>query len=139
MNGRLPVRICTANRQAPLTVSTDLAPADGVHGRVPQGHAEPAAAADRANGMAPTTHPLDSRTDTKRFPYPRSTVRLANLRRAANPGESMPTNYVVVDTRVGTPRDEQHERVASRTVHCLGIPGTQFAVDEATKAGSVAC
>jgi hypothetical protein len=49
----------------------------------------------------------------------------------------MPKNYIVVDTRVGTPHDEQHERVAPRTVHCLGIPGTQFAVDEGTKAGPV--
>jgi hypothetical protein len=49
----------------------------------------------------------------------------------------MPKNYIVVDKRVGTPRDEQHEQVVPRTVNCLGIPGTQFAVDESTKAGPV--
>jgi hypothetical protein len=49
----------------------------------------------------------------------------------------MPKNYVVVDKRVGRPSDGQHEHVTPRTVNCLGIPGTQFAVDEATKAGSV--
>jgi hypothetical protein len=49
----------------------------------------------------------------------------------------MPKPYVVVDKRVGRPSDEQHEHVAPRTVHCLGIPGTQFAVDGSTRAGPV--